>query len=274
MTPDQIKSLQTQLNLQGAGLKVDGILGPQTTAAMNKAISSAVASNPNLSHLTSQNQSDAITNAYMTGDWSGVVDNTGKPFSAEDQQNAVAKANAALAPQFQEQQNYDQNTTAQNLADTSRGLSQYLDTSKTNFVADKNDLDQNAANNGILFSGSRIQKQNNLKNQYDKADAAKVAEAGSNIATTAGNYAYKYGTNAAQSPTLSQYYQTPSNVYNPGAARNNVSSGSISSAYNPAGTNYQGTAVNANRAAVQTRAASLLANKANKILPSGYQTQL
>jgi len=36
MSKDQIKALQTQLNAQGANLKVDGIMGPLTKAAMEK----------------------------------------------------------------------------------------------------------------------------------------------------------------------------------------------------------------------------------------------
>lgn len=272
MTTDQIKALQTQLNQQGANLKVDGVLGPLTSAAMNSAISAAVAANPAISHLTSQNNPSAIVNAYTTGNWSGVVDNTGKPFSDEDQAAAVAKANAALAPQFQEQQSYDTSVVGNKLADTKRGLSSYLDTSATNFATDKNTLDQNAATNGVLFSGSRVQKENNLKTQYEKADASKIADAGSSINTNLNDFAYKYGTPAVQTPTLSQYYQIQGNAYNPKAVRGNVTPGGLSSVYSPTSA-YQGTAVNANKAAVQTRAASLLANKANKILPGGYQNQ-
>jgi len=272
MTPQQIKDLQTQLNLQGANLKVDGILGPLTTAAMNKAIAGAVAANPALSHLTAQNSPDAIVNAYISGNWGGVVDVTGQPFSLADQEEAVRKANEALAPGFNEQQAYDTSVAERKLADTRRGVDEYLTDAEDKFIADKQNLDQDAANKGVLFSGGRVQKEKNLKAQYERDQAAKLATAGSTIGSTANDLAYKYGTPAANNPKLSQYYNLPSRTYNANVSRNGVSSNPLLGVYNNSG-NYQGTETVKNKAAVQTRAASLLANKANKIVPYGYKNQ-
>lgn len=272
--PEQVKELQRQLNSQGANLKVDGILGPKTTEAMNKAISTSVASNPALSHLTAQNDPNTIVQAYTSGDWSSVVDNTGQPFSVEIQQEAVKKANKALAPGFDEAQRYNEADTGNKIKQNYDTYKSFLDTEASNFAADKQNLDQDAANKGVLFSGGRIQKEQNLKNLYEKQDAAKAASVASKIGELANDYQYKYGNDAVAKPTLSSYYNLGSNVYNPNVSRNGVSSGSVSSIYNPSANNYQGTEVNKNKAAVQTRAASLLTNKTNKIVPYGYKTQL
>lgn len=273
MTKQQIMDLQIQLNQQGAGLKVDGILGPKTTEAMNKAISTSVGANPALAHLTAQNSPDAILNAYNSGDWSGVVDITGKPFSDEDQKLAVEKANAALSPGFEEQQRYDESVFGRKLEDEKRGYDDYLKTSERNFQADKENLDQNAADRGVLFSGGRFQKEQNLKTMYEQDEKEKAASVGSNIGSVANDFRYKYGDSSVAKPTLSQYYQLGSNSYNPNVARGGVTPGGLSSVYSPGGQKYQGTQINANKAATQVRAASLLANKANKIVPYGYQNQ-
>lgn len=273
-TTDQIKALQTQLNANGAGLKVDGILGPKTTAAMNNAVATSISSNPSLAHLTAQNSPESILEAYNSGDWSGVIDTTGKPFSDADQAAAVEKARLALAPGFDEAQRYEENTTGAALSDAERGYNEYLKGQEANFQVDKENLDQTAANNGVLFSGGRLQKEQNLRNTYERADAAKRAATGSTISKTANEFQYKYGDTAATKPSLSQYYQLGSNTYNPNVARNGVSTGGLSSVYNTGGKNYQGTETVKNKAAVQTRAASLLGNKANKIVPYGYNNQL
>lgn len=273
MTPQQIKDLQTNLNLKGAGLKVDGILGPKTTEAMNKAIAASLAGNPMLSGLTAQNSPEAIVNAYNTGNWGGVLDVTGAPFSEEEQRLAVEKANAALAPGFEAQQRYDEQNLARSLEDKTRAFGEYVDKSATDFEADKEALDLDAANKGVLFSGSRIQKEKNLKNLYETDQASKRANVGSDISKLTGDYQYKYGDESVQKPTLSQYYQLGGNTYNPKVARGGVTPSGLSTIYSGAGKNFQGTEVNKNKAAVQTRAASLLANKANKIVPYGYQNQ-
>lgn len=274
MSPQQIKDLQTQLNLQGANLKVDGVLGPLTIAAMNNAISGAVASNPNLSYLVSQNSPESIANAYQSGNWSGVVDTTGKPFSDEMQKEAVAKAEEALAPGFRAQERFDQDIVTRSLEDKSRLFNEYLDKSAEDFQTDKENLDQDAANKGILFSGSRIQKEKNLKNLYDRDLQSKTAGMRSDLGKIAGDYQYQYGDEAANDPRLSAYYFVGGNTYNPNVARGGAKrSPSLSTIYSTGGRGYQGTQKVSNKAAVQTRAASLLANKANKLVPYGYNNQ-
>lgn len=251
MTPQQIKDLQAQY-------------------------SSAIAKHPAIAPIIAQNgnNADAILNAYQTGNWSSILNITGRPFSEEEQKLAVEKATAALAPGFDESKRYDESTFNRTLGNEKRAYDDYLKTSASNFETDKQTLDQNAADRGVLFSGGRVQKERNLKNTYEQDQAAKMASAGSNIAKTAGDYQYKYGDNAVNNPSLSKYYQLGGNNFNPSVARGGATPGGLSSVYNPSGQNYQGTEVNKNKASVQTRAASLLANKANKVVPYGYQNQI
>lgn len=272
MTTAQIKALQTQLNASGANLAVDGILGPQTTAAMNSAISKAVASNPDAQTVVANNSPDAIVNAYMTGDWSGVTDVTGQPFSTEQQQAAISQAQSALAPGFQETQAKDTADTAATLGEDQQTQQNFLNTEKTNFQSDKSAADQSAATNGVLFTGARTKALQQLGQKYQTADQQEAQQVGNSAAQTANNFQYAYG--AAPAASLSQYYNLGSNNYNPNVAVGGAtSSPKLSSYYNPSAYNYQGTTVNANNAAVQTRAAGLLSNTANKLSTTGYQTQ-
>jgi len=273
MTPEQIKQLQIELNSRGANLKVDGILGPKTTMAMNNAVTGAISSNPLLSSLTVQNSPEAILDAYQNNNWSGVTDITGKPFSDEDQRLAVEKANAALSPYFEAEKRYEEENITRKIEDKNRAYKEYLDNSGASFQEDKKTLDQDAANKGVLFSGGRIEKEKNLKDMYERDQETKLANIGSDIGSLASGYQYKYGDEAANKPKISELYNLNTNTYNPNVARNGVGMGSLSTVYNPKGKNFQGTAVNTNKANVQTRAASLLSNKANKILPYGYQKQ-
>lgn len=272
MTPAQVMDLQRSLIAKGAKISPTGVLDADTIKAMNSAVATSVASHPDLAHLTANNSPEAIANAYLTGDWGGVTDITGKPFSDADQQAAVDKANSALAPGFKETQTYDTANTEDALGSKEDAYQQFLKTQGQNFTVDKNNQDQNAVDNGVLFSGSRFQKLNDLKSKYEDADAIKRASLSTDVGSTLRDYQYKYGNNAVGS--LSQYYNAPGgNVYNPGVVRGGVTGGSIASIYDPSRYNFQGTATNANKAAVQTRAASLLANNANKLTSLGYKNQ-
>ena len=274
MTPEQVKQLQMQLNAKGANLKVDGILGPKTTAAMNNAVSGAIASNPTLAPLVAQNNPEAILNAYQTNDWSGIADITGKPFSDEDQRMAVEKSTAALAPYFEAEKRFEEENFKRSVGDQTRNFEDYVEGAATSFQEDKTQLDQNAADKGVLFSGGRIQKEQNLKTAYERDQASKMGTLGSNISKLGNDFAYRYGDEAVNKPTLSSLYQTKTNTFNPNVARNGVTSNGLSSIYNAGNKGYQGTVVNNNKANIQTRAASLLTNKANKIVPYGYQNKL
>lgn len=268
MNADTIKQLQTSL-----GLPATGIFDPATSAAMTSAIGKAVSTNPTVQQYAGNNTSDAIVNAYQSGDWSGVTSLSGKPFTPEQQQAAVAQSSAALAPAYQAQEANDQATTEDSLRTEQEKLASGEKADATTFKTDKNTLDQNAADQGVLFSGSRVQKQNDLRTAYQDRSAAARSAAAENIGSTLRGYQYDYGNNAASK--LSDMYRLPgATSYNAGVAGGAVTpSKGLSSVYNPSAYNFQGTKPVAQTAAVQTRAAGLLANKANKLTLSGYNTQ-
>jgi hypothetical protein len=116
MNPQQVIELQKILVARGYMTQAEmntgpGIYGPKTTAAMNKAVADSVkeqaAVNENTKALVKTNTADALVNAYVTGDWSSVTDPTGTPFSPEQQQEALSKATADLAPYYEAQKQYE-----------------------------------------------------------------------------------------------------------------------------------------------------------------------
>lgn len=264
MSPQAIQQLQTQL-----GLPATGVFDAATSAAMQNAITKSISSNPDVATYSAGNDPAAILNAYTTGDWSGVTSLTGKPFTDEQQQAAVESARTALAPAYQAQQANDTAQVEDTLRNTQEGLTDSQAADKTQFGQDKNALDQNAADQGVLFSGARTQKLNDLRNTYTDREAIARRNAAESAASIARNYQYSYGNDAAKS--LSGMYSLPgASGYNANVAGGKVTpSSSLSTVYDPSKYNFQGTAPVAQQTAVQTRAASLLANKANKLSLSG-----
>lgn len=274
MNSDQIKAFQTLLNQKGYNIPVTGVLDSATTQAMNSSVASALSAIPSFSSLSGGASASDLASAYTSGDYSGITSLTGKPFTDAQQSAAFGQATDALAPGFNESKAYDTSNAENSITQQNEGYNDYLANEATNFKSDKVAGDQSASDNGILFSGARTQKEKDLKTLYENRDAQQRETAANNIANTTQDYQYKYGNAAA--PTLSSYYNGLSggNTYNAGVAGGAVTpKTSIASIYNPAAYNYQGTAVNANNANVQTRAAALLANNANKLTPTGYKTQ-
>lgn len=243
-----------------------------TTPPTAEAVAAALAANQNVQRYGGNNTATDILNAYQTGDWSGVTDLTGKPFTDEQQAAAVAQAKTALDPAFQAQQAQDTATVEDSLQNNQEKLSDFQDDQALQFGQDKDTLDKSAADNGVLFSGARIQKQNQLRDKYQTADQRAVRDTGETAAATTRGYQYDYGNDAARS--LSSYYTTPTaGSYNPNVAHGAVTRGGLAAAYDPNAYNFQGTKPVAQQAAVQTRAAALLANRANKLSLSGYGTK-
>lgn len=259
-----IQQLQQQL-----GVPVTGVYDAATSAAMDKSVTNALATNPDVTTYGGSNNPSDILQAYQTGDWSGVTSLTGKPFTDEQQQAAVAQANTALAPAYDAQVAKDTADVSSTLQKTGESLADSEAAAKTQFTTDKNTLDQNAADNGVLFAGARTQKENQLTNAYATNDAINRRNAGESIADTTRNFQYNYGNDAASK--LSSLYSLPNSpTYNANVAGGQVKpSGSLSAVYNPAAYNFQGTAPVAQTTNVQTRAANLLANNANKLSLSG-----
>lgn len=245
---------------------------PQTQAELDKMYSDATVSNPTVASIVGKGNSvDAVNYAAMTGDFSGLVGATGQPFSAQDQADALAQATAAVSPYYEAEKTFETANTEAILKQKQLDYQNYLDNQAQKFQDEKATQDQTAADRGVLFSGGRVQKLQQLGENYNKADEYKKATVGADIANTARDFGYKYGTPAAQN--LSQYYSLGGNTYNPHVATGGVGNSGLSSIYNAGSTNFQGTQINAAKAAAQTRAAELLANKANKIVPYGYKNQ-
>lgn len=272
MNPQQILDLQRQFNAQGAGLKEDGKWGPKTQAAFNKySLNPAIANNPKTAPYMQTNTPDAIHTAYLNNDWSGVTDQYGTPFSPEDQRAAYEKGNAGLEPYYKALKQYETGNVQSDLEKQRLDYQNYLATSAADFQKEKTGLDQQAADQGVLFSGGRVQKQNDLKTAYDTEGAYKKNLMGLAVGDTARKYQYAYGNDAANN--LSSYYNLGGNTYNPGVARGGVGSGGLSSIYNPGQYNFGGTRNAEQSAEAQGRAAGLLWNRGNKLLSTGYKNK-
>lgn len=202
------------------------------------------------------------------GDITKLTDQYGTPFSQADQQAALKEASSALSPYYAAETAKDTADTEAKLAAQQQAYQDYTTKAGQEFQTEKTTQDQTAANQGVLFSGGRAQKLQNLKNAYEAEGASKLAGLTSDVGQTARDYQYAYGNTNAQNPNLSKYYTAGSNVYNPNVATGGVEKGGLSTMYNPSSLNFQGTNINAANAAKQARAAGLLWNKANKLTGS------
>jgi hypothetical protein len=251
-------------------------MNPEEIKQFNEKLKQLLAASPVASKIIAQGSSpDAIVNAYMNNDWSGISDVTGKPFSKQMQEEAVATATRALAPAYKAQESYDTSVVREDLAREQGRFSSFLDTEARDFKANKATQDLNAADQGVLFAGSRAQKLNDLKSIYSDREKAERDLTAGNIASTARDHQYQYGNEGAGK--LSQFYQLGGgNAYrsNVAGAGGVAAQNGLSKAYNPGAYNFQGTAVTANKASAQTRAAGLLANRANKLTAGGYSNKL
>ena len=214
-----------------------------------------------------------FTTAYSAanGDVTKMTNSYGTPFSQADQQQAMADASSALDPYYAAETQKDTQDAESAMAKSQTDYQTYLQTAGQNFQADKTKQDQDASDKGVLFSGGRAQKLQNLQSAYQTDNASKLSDLTSNIGNTARDYQYKYGNNNANN--LSKYYTANSNTYNPNVATGGVGSTGLSNIYNVGASNNQGTNINAANAAKQSRAAGLLWNKGNKLVSTGYKNQ-
>lgn len=217
---------------------------------------------------------DALVNAYDTGDFSGVTNSVGQPLSTDAANKALSDSMAVLDPLYAAEKAKATADLQDTLGNKQAQYNSDLATSGANFQADKTALDKSAADQGVLFSGGRYQKENNLSTRYANADAARKASLTSDVNTAGRDFAYKYGSTAAQNPNLSSYYQAGGNTYNANVATGGVGSSGLSTLYNPGATNFYGTNNAAESAAAKTRAAGLLANQANKLVSGNYNNKI
>lgn len=244
----------------------------ETQAIVDAKYADAASKNPVISSLTKGGSNmDEIIAALSSGNLSGITDSMGMPFSIEDQQKALTQAAEDNKLYYEAMQAKDTADAENALAQKQADYQDYLINSGQQFQSDKNTLDQNAANTGVLFSGGRVQKEKNLERAYNQEQASKLGSVGRDIASTASNFQYNYGNNAAQG--LSKYYGLGGNTYNANVAGGGVGSTGLSTIYNPSQYNFQGTQNTARAANANTRAAGLLWNKGNKLLATGLNNQ-
>jgi len=244
----------------------------EAQAAVDKEYTDAVANNPAIAELAKGGSSlEEIINGLSTGDISGLVDWQGQPFSTADQQEALAKGMEDNKLYYETQQAKETADTEATLAQKAADYQDYLINSGQQFEADKTKIDRQAADRGILFSGSRVQKEKNMQRAYQQDQTSNQNRYANSIGNTARDFQYKYGNEAAGG--LNKYYNLGGNTFNPNVARGGVSQSGLSSIYNPSDYNFQGTANTERSANANTRAAGYLWNKGNKLLSTGYQNK-
>lgn len=277
--PAQIDAMMAEANrIQGEinKIKNPGVGSTSPTAADIAATKAEVDRlsklNPVTKAFTDQGSTiDELLNAITTGDFTKVKNAYGQPFSLQEQQDALAQAENDNKAFFDQQQQKETQDAEAKMKQSQLDYGNYLDSQATKFQTDKATLDQNAANSGVLFSGGRAQKQQQLQSAYEKDQAYKRATVGADIGGTANDFQYKYGN--APTTVLSQYYNLGSNTYNPNIATGGVGTGGLSSIYNPGGSNFSGTRLAEKATAKNKGAAGRLWNKGNKLLSTGYTNQ-
>jgi len=267
---------KSQSVASGAGASSMSGTGQVTQADIDRLTEEVLAETKNNSItsalLAKGNTAEDLLYATTTGDLSKLTDFTGQPFSLQDQQTAMAEAEKDLEGFYKAEAEKDKADTEEAIKGKQRAFQDYLITSGENFAEDKTAADQTSANQGVLFSGSRVQKEQDLKTKYERDLASKRAGVASEIGTTARDFQYKYGGDAASS--LSDYYKLGDNTYNPKVATGGVTSGGLSSIYTPGQYDFQGTKLAEKKSAAAKRAAGLLANRGNKLLSTSYANQL
>lgn len=214
------------------------------------------------------NSLQSLEEAVNTGNFSGIYNEFGQPFSDQEQRDALEQGMKDNELYYKALGEKDKADTQAAIAQKQADYQDYLLTSGQSFEQDKTTADQSAANSGVLFSGGRVQKEKNLERAYTQDQASKFGSMSNDISSLARDYQYNYGNDAAKG--LSKYYKLGGNSYNANVARGGVGNQSLSRVYNPRDYNFQGTVNTERLANANKRAAGLLWNKGNQLLGSGY----
>jgi len=243
----------------------------ETQESVDKKYADAAAKNPAIAALAQGGSSlDEIINGLSTGNISGLLDWEGKPFSVADQQAALAQGMEDTKLYYEALKSKETADAESALAKKQADYQDYLIQSGQSFEADKATSDKQAADTGVLFSGSRVQREKNLTRAYEQDQATARRNMAGDIGTTARDFQYKYGN---ENNNLNKYYNLGSNTFNANKARGGVGSGALSSVYNPSNYDFQGTRNVERTGDAATRSAGYLWNKGNKLLSTGYQNK-
>ena len=225
-----------------------------------------------LAPFLANNTFDDFQSAMTTGGISTLVNPaTNQPFTAEEQALAEQQGTNDIAGARQAEIDYQTQAAQNSLAQKQADYQDYLINQGKAFEADKSKLDQTAADQGVLFSGMRGQKEKALQDTYAQEQQSKLATISRSMNQTGQDFSYKYGSDAGKG--LSNLYNLGGNQYNAGVATGGATSGGLSNVYNAGVNQYQGTQQNAYKAAAQQRAAGYLWNKGNKQLSTGLNNQ-
>lgn len=271
-TGQKISYADWMANWNGKPDVVESNAPSETQESVDKLYADAAANNPKIQELMQGGSSlEEIINGLSTGNLTGIVDWNGQPFSAEDQQAALQRGQEDNKLYYEALQQKETADAEASIAQQQADYQNYLINSGQRFEADKMKSDTSAARSGALFSGGRVQKEKNMQRAYEQDQSYTRDKVSRNIGSTASDFQYKYGNEAAGG--LSQYYNLGGNTFNPNVARGGVGSSGVSSVYQPSKYNYQGTRNTERSANANTRAAGYLWNKGNKLLGTGYQNQ-
>jgi hypothetical protein len=229
--------------------------------------------NPDLSgYFNRGHDLQSLLYSANTGDLSNLTDFSGQPFTKEVKDEALKNAKQANDEFYDQQKEKETADTEAALKSEQSNYQNYLANAGNQFQTDKTNLDQNAATQGVLFSGGRAQKEQKLQQQYDLDQAQKSSSVQADIGQTARDYQYKYGANDANK--LSDLYKTDTNTYNPKIAQGGVSKNPLSTAYNVGDYSFGGTRNAEQATSAAQRAAGILANRGNKLLSTSYKNPL
>jgi hypothetical protein len=209
-----------------------------------------------------------IENAVNTGDLSGIKNAYGMPFLPEETKQALSDAEAANKDYYDALKSKETADAESNLRKQQLTYQQYLIDQGEKFQTDKSALDQTAAEQGVLFSGGRVQKQQNLQKTYETNQATKFGMLQEDMGQTARDYQYLYGNDAAKG--LNQYYKQGGNTYNPNVATGGVGSSGLSNIYKTGAYDFQGTKPRTIAGQAASRAYGIIRNTGYKTTPYSY----
>lgn len=243
LTESAVKQFQ-----QMAGIKVDGIVGPQTRGALNGGQQPVnQAQNAGNQPVTPGNQpvnqgNDPTTSGGQLNPdelKDQMVAYLGREISQDEWDKIYNSYYENLAPEYKEYQDYDKSSLENQLGLQQRNFDRYTEGSANNFLQDKNENDVSSAQRGVLFSSSRQNDLNNLQNSYKSDLQAKQDSYETNMKNQLMDYQRTWGT--GQMSPLSNYFKMGGQSYDAFTPGGKTQQTGLSSFYNPSSLKLSGT---------------------------------
>jgi len=245
----------------------------ETQESVDSQYAEVASRNPKVASLINNGDTiESVISALQNGDLSTITDSFGMPFDVETQQKAIEDSNANTRAYFKALEDRETADTESALAQKQADYQNYLLNSGQQFEVDKTKADQNAANSGVLFSGGRVQKEKNLERTYQQDQDRQFGNTSRDISSIGQDFQYKYG--KSNTNQFKNSFNLGGNTFNANTARGGVGSSELSKIYNPGNFNsFKGTRLGEKSAIENTRAASRLQNRGNKLLATGRYNQ-